>query len=141
MDKKIISFTIHQNPVPQGRPRFASKGRGGKPLPFVRTYDPAKSRDWKKVVAEQAMLSGANVLLEGPLKMVMTFRLARPKSLPKKTIYHIKKPDVSNLAKGIEDALEGFCYPRDQQIVESHLFKEYERAGFPPCVIITIEQI
>ena len=41
----MIRIEVPGEPVPQGRPRFS--GRGG----FVRSYDPPKSREYKKKVA------------------------------------------------------------------------------------------
>ena len=35
----------------------------------------------------------------------------------------VKKPDASNICKLVEDALEGFAYADDKQIVELHVYK------------------
>ena len=87
-------------PVAQGRPRFARIGAG------VRTYDPAKSSDWKKDIAWQAKEQGAR-MMEGPLRMELIFYLPRPKSLPKKVQYHTKKPDLDNFLKSLLDGSKG----------------------------------
>jgi Holliday junction resolvase RusA-like endonuclease len=145
---KSIQFIVPVNPVAQGRPRFASKDRGGKPLPFVKTYDPKNSRDWKKTVMGYAIASGCNELLSGALKMILVFRLQRPKShygkkglRPSAPKYHTVKSDLSNYIKGVEDALEGICYKGDQQICKIEAKKEYADDGFVPCVIVRIEVI
>lgn len=146
--KRIILFKVCGDPVAQGRPRFASKGRGGKPLPFVRTYDPKKSRDWKEDVRLQAITCQADTLLQGALKMNLTFILQRPKGhygkkglRPSAPFYHITKPDLDNMVKGIKDALSGVCYERDQQICELHADKEYTADGEAPGVTIRIEEL
>lgn len=127
----MIQFTVYGSPVPQGRPRFARVG------PYVRTYDPAKSRSWKDAVALQARdeLKGGKKLLEGPLWMFLHFKLPRPKSLPKKVQHHTKKPDLDNLVKGVKDGLKGICYADDSQVVRLAATKEY---GEQPCVMVRI---
>jgi len=144
-----IQIFIAGDPVAQGRPRFSSKGRDGKPLPFVKTYDPAKSKSFKETVKWQAIEQGANKkLLEGPLKMTLVLRLQRPKGhsgkkglRPSAPTHHITKPDLDNMTKLICDALEGVCYARDQQICEGYQRKEYVMKGLMPGVLITIEEI
>ena len=49
--------------------------------------------------------------------MHLQFRLLRPTSLPKRVTEHIKKPDISNLVKAVEDALRNIFYRDDSQIV------------------------
>lgn len=132
---KTITFFVHGSPVAQGRPRFTT--RGG----FPRAYDPAKSKSWKETVKWQAIENKADQLLEGPLRVRLSFRLLRPKSLPKKVTHHIKKPDCDNLTKGVLDSLEGICYVRDQQICDEHTTKEYCTDGIGPGVTIHIEEI
>ena len=138
-----VQFTVIGSPVPQGRPRFARRGK------FVSTYDPPKSKSFKETVKWQAIESGANkTLLEGPLKMTLIFRLQRPKGhygkkglRPSAPTHHITKPDLDNLEKGVKDALEGICYARDQQVCETYLRKEYAIKGRMPGVLVTIEEI
>ena len=117
-----LSFFIQARPVPQGRARFTAK-RG-----YALVYDPTKSRNWKDYVKWLAMRhirrEGVR-MLDGALKGEIAFYLPRPKSLPKKVIHHIKKPDVTNLVKGIEDALNGVFYKDDSQIISLLITKEY----------------
>ena len=134
----MIKFFITGEPVAQGRPRFTSKDRNGDPLPFVRTYDPAKSKNWKETIAWEAKSRGFTSL-EGPLRMVLTFRLRKPKSVKRK--WPTVKPDLSNMEKGIEDALNKICYKDDSQIVIKESKKEYAKEGFEPGVLVMIEEI
>ena len=118
-------------PVAQGRPRFARIGAG------VRTYDPAKSSDWKKDIAWQAKEQGARIM-EGPLSVEVIFYLPRPKSLPKKILHHIKKPDLDNLSKAVQDGLKGIAFRDDSQIVSLAARKVYAEHGGSPGVWINI---
>jgi Holliday junction resolvase RusA-like endonuclease len=130
-----LVFTVYGSPVAQGRPRFARIGG------FVRTYDPSKSKNWKQDVKAQVLqqLGGAPpALLEGPLELQVVFHLPRPKSLPKRVTHHVKKPDCTNLVKGIEDALNGILWRDDSQLVDVSLRKVY---GDPPRVVIGIREV
>lgn len=128
-----ISFKIIGIPVPKGRPRFFRRGR------FVGTYTPPKTKNWETIVRGQAVASRPPMLWEGPLRMKLIFMMPRPKSLPKKVIHHIKKPDVDNLAKAIKDALQGIIYKTDSQVVMLTAMKIYATAE--PRVEVDIEEV
>lgn len=130
----MIQFTINGKVIPQGRPRFARRGK------FVMTYDDKKSRDWKETVAKEAKANGCKPL-EGPLKMTLTFRLEKPKSAHKSRIWPIVRPDLDNYIKAIKDGLNKICYPDDSQIVILEATKKYATDGFPPGVLIRVERI
>jgi len=125
-------FTVFGSPVAQGRPRFARMGN------FVRTYDPAKSVDWKRTIMAQVLdqLGGKPDIHDGPLTIQMHFHLPRPKSLPKKVQHHVKKPDCDNLMKAA-DALKGILFRDDSQIVRIEATKQY---GNPPRVVIGLRE-
>lgn len=136
-----IDLTIYGDPVPQGRPRFKRIGN------FVKTYDPLKSKDWKESVRWQAVQQKAP-MLSGPLTMRLEFWLSRPKSIPKKILYPIKKPDLDNLQKAVQDALEKICYERDSQIIQIQAIKCYvavpeysSNRPSKPCVKISIKEL
>jgi len=118
----MINFSVFGVPVPQGRPRFARVGN------FVKTYDPAKSASWKDRIAYAAgeyMRENKKSLITEAIKAEFIFVLPRPKSLPKKQIHHIKKPDFDNLVKAVMDGLRGICYGDDRQIMDAHIIKRY----------------
>lgn len=128
----MLTITIPGKPVAQGRPRFARRGI------FVVAYDPATSKDYKSWVrhcALQAMAGVPPIPRDVPLIMDVRIVLDRPKSIPKKVVHAVKKPDVDNYVKGLSDALESIVYEADQQIVELHAAKVY---GTPPGVTVTI---
>ena len=51
-----------------------------------------------------------------------------------------KKPDVSNIAKAVEDALNGLVYEDDAQICSLTVSKCYALPGQEPCVYVRIEE-
>ncbi|MBU0906726.1 MAG: RusA family crossover junction endodeoxyribonuclease [Nanoarchaeota archaeon] len=136
----MINFTVYGNPVAQGRPRFfVRKTKSGKS--FTGAYDPENSKSWKETVKWQAieyMKKGNISLLEGPLNMTLFFYLSRPKTLPKKVLHHIKRPDIDNLGKAIKDALRGITYRDDSQIVRLVMTKVYNEQ---PMVMISIGKV
>ena len=101
-------------------------------------YTPEKTRKYEDYVRSVVSQYAPKQLLTGALEMELHFFFQRPKSLPKRVVYHIKKPDVDNLCKGIMDSLEprkrpkksqnpleGAIYENDAQIVSLWVTKEY----------------
>lgn len=106
-------------PVAQGRPRFSRQGG------FVKVYDPAKSRDYKQYVRLVASEDAPETPVTGAVLLSLRIYRAIPKSMSKRKreaalagrLRPTTKPDVSNVLKGVEDALKGVWYADDSQIV------------------------
>ncbi len=123
-----LSIYIPGKAVAQGRPRFARRGN------HVATYDAAPSRDYKSWVKHCALevmkQTGAQIIpRETPLKIILTVNVERPKSCPKSRTLPVTKPDLDNVLKTIQDALEGIAYQADQQIVNISATKRYSVSG------------
>lgn len=107
------------DPVAQGRPRFSRQGG------FVKAYDPEKSRDYKSYVRLIAAQNAPDSPVEGAIEFSLRIYRAIPKGMPKYKreaakegrLRPVTKPDVSNVLKGVEDALKGVWYKDDSQIV------------------------
>lgn len=114
-----ISFVIPGNPISQGRPRAAKRGKK------IIMYDPKESKDYKRYVAMIAKQHAPNNLLEGALGVKLKIYRQIPKSTTKKDreLYNagIKRPtvksDIDNYTKSILDACNGIIYKDDSQIV------------------------
>ena len=136
----MISIVIPIEPVAQGRPKFARIGRA------VRTYDPAKSRAYKALVAGYAREQYAGAPLVGALVLRVTFY--RPiQTSGSKRLKHDKavgaalptvKPDLDNYFKAVTDALKGIVWVDDNQIVSVDMRKLY---GTKPRTEIEIKEI
>lgn len=106
-------------PVAQGRPRFSRQGG------FVKAYDPEKSRDYKSYVRMIAAQNAPAGPVTGAVILSLKIYRSIPKTMPKYKralalagqIRPVTKPDVSNVLKGVEDALKGLWYKDDSQIV------------------------
>lgn len=140
-----IEFTIPGPPVPQGRPR-AGKIQNGRKKGQTVLYDPKESKDYKVYVSLIAQHYAPKKLIEEPLSVQMKIYRGIPKSMAKKDKAAalaglnrpITKPDNSNYAKGIEDALNGVIYKDDSQIVDLSVSKYYSDN---PRVEISIKEI
>jgi Holliday junction resolvase RusA-like endonuclease len=122
-----IHFTIPIEPKAQKRDRIGSFGGHG------RSYkDKAQSLYEGKVAALIAQ-HRPDKPIEGEIGLIIGRYLPIPKSKPKKwkeaalggTILPTGKPDCTNLAKNIEDIMNGVFYRDDSQIISLYVYKEY----------------
>lgn len=121
---KTISFFIEGQAVPKGRPRFFRRGQ------FIGTYTPTATRSWEQFVQFQALqYKPGNNPPDCPVELHAIFTFERPKSLPKRVTYHVKKPDADNVLKAVSDALEGMFYKNDNQIFKLSVSKRYQVFG------------
>lgn len=141
----MIVFTIPGEPVSQGRPRAGKIQRGPKRGQTV-LYDPIESKTYKRYVSLIARQHAPKTPLEGPLSVRIKIYRNIPKSTTKKDRALISegikrpitKPDNTNYAKGIEDALNGIIYKDDSQIVDLQIQKYYSD---DPRVEVRVQEI
>ena len=126
----FLQVAIPGSPIGQGRPKFSTINGHAK------AYDPEKSRNYKayvKLLATQAMKEQGFEMIEGPCSLDILAFFEVPKSKSKKFKERAleglerptKKPDLSNIVKGIEDALNGLVYKDDSSIVYLSVGKYY----------------
>lgn len=133
LSKKLEkTYKVDLHPHPQGRPRVTV--RGGRPI----VYDPPESKqfkeDLKRCIREQGV-----VFFYGAVELTVRFRLKKPKALPEgEDIYHITRPDLSNLLKSVEDALSDLVLPDDKHIARVVMEKFYSDK---PGIEITIKHL
>lgn len=136
----MIKLVIDGEPVAQGRPKFTTRGK------FVKAYDPAKSRNYKKYVASVARLQYQKSPLTGAIAVSCIFYRSVQKNGSKAVkfakLQHITrptvKPDIDNYFKCVTDALKGICWLDDNQIVDVEMHKHYDEK---PRVEIEIREI
>lgn len=130
-----ISFYVHAKPKGKGRPRF-SRTRYG-----VMTHTPESTAEFEDRVRYAYMEQGGAARQRPhwgkgiPLAIEAEICFAPPASASKKRkldmcagrIRHTIKPDVDNVLKAVEDALNGLAYADDAQIVETHAIKSTMR--------------
>lgn len=103
------------------------------------TFLPERTRDYMATVAHEAHLAMAGApLFEGPVGISITIRVQAPKKRSKAMQTELsldrawapKKPDCSNVLKGIEDAMNKIVWRDDAQVVRGSFSKKYaETAG------------
>lgn len=135
-----ILFTVPGQPVGQGRPRFARRGK------YVATYDPKKSRNYKSLVTMCCQRAYSGKPIDCPTEVHISAYFEVPKSYSKKRreeclIGHefpTKKPDIDNIIKGILDAMNGVAYADDKNIICIQAMKWY--AKVPKVEVEVIER-
>jgi crossover junction endodeoxyribonuclease RusA len=120
-----------------GTPRATQTGTvvraGGRLIPIRRNTGYA---NLVKLAANQAPPTR---FLEGPLGLRLDFILPRPTSgKAAKRSAPTVRPDLSNLEKGLTDALEGIVFANDAQVCRLAMQKGY---GVRPGVTITVEEL
>ena len=125
-----LKFEVPGSPIGQGRPKFSTINGHAK------AYDPEKSRNYKayvKLLATQAMREQGFTMIEGPccLDILAFFEVPKSKSKKFKERALIglerptKKPDIDNIVKALQDALNGLAYKDDSSIVYLSVAKHY----------------
>lgn len=139
-----ITFTVIGLPKPAGSKRaFALKKGGVYTGRAVVTDDCKTSRDWKTDVKHAAVAIYQREPLACAVRLTLVFVLPRPRGhfgtgrnvgvlKPSAALFHVIKPDVLKLARGVEDALTGIIWKDDSQIVEEYLEKRYTQPGETP---------
>lgn len=120
---KEIKFTVFGQPVAKGRPIF---GNG-------HAYTPEKTVNYEQLVKVSYLQTERVKFMDGQLKAELKIYFAIPKSTSKKlramminnVVRPTKKPDIDNVEKAIFDALNGFAYNDDSQIVSCWADKYY----------------
>jgi Holliday junction resolvase RusA-like endonuclease len=117
---KVIELIIDVEPTAKGRPRTAYRNGG------VRTYTPERT-----LIAQEAIVALLQPYKDQcfpthiPVKLTCTFWRHKSKWLPRKESLPFRKPDLTNFAKLLEDAIIGILIPDDSQLTTVHLAKRW----------------
>lgn len=133
-----LTIVIPGDPVP-----YARTG-GGKGTPRFTPRRQRHTMEFIRLLAAQEMAGRAP--LGGPVSLTLRAVFEVPKSWPKKRqaealtggVRPTKRPDISNLVKLVEDALNQVVYADDAQIVSVAAEKCY---GPQPLTIVTIMEV
>lgn len=137
MTRRVVSFRVVGIAQPKGSTRaFVPKGWT---RPIITSANP-KAKGWQQLVAEQAQAVAADGMFEGPIALGVVFQLPRPKSLPRRIVHHIRKPDTDKLVRNLGDALTGVLYRDDSQVVRLSVWKVYAPIGSAPCAVVTVAE-
>lgn len=141
----MIAFRVDGIPVPQGSARPFKTNRMQFP---ILTYDnKAALLPWREAVRAAALRARKNGLLEGAVRVHVTFELLSPKARPKilrttkqraRWAYPAHKPDLDKLTRAILDALTGALFRDDGQVVSLELHKVFSDS---PGADVTVEPL
>lgn len=112
----ILTFDFKA--VAKQRPRFSR--RSGRP------YTPEETRTFEAMVGRLAKAQFPYAPIDrnqGGIKLEMTFYFKKAKT--NKSKEHLQKPDCTNLAKAVEDALNGIVFIDDSQVTDMVIKKRW----------------
>lgn len=122
----LIRFTILGPAVAKGRARSTGKA--------TRPFTPEETRRYERIVQAAAIVAmGNRTPLRGPVSMTVVEHRGIPASWPAAKraqalageVLPTGKPDLTNVLKSIEDAVNEICYQDDAQIVSLRVEKRY----------------
>jgi len=139
-----LEFSITGTPVAQARPRVTRNG----------TFKPEKTRKHENHITSVARME-LNVLgfpapfTDRAVKLEVDFFMPVPKSWPKwrKKKAHEgqlvpeTKPDLDNLVKLVKDALNGYAFRDDSQIVEIAAVQHYAPRHNNPWTDVVVKEV
>ena len=134
-----IVFTVPGLPKGQGRPRFARIGKGIRP--YKHKKDEANEGNIQFWFMDT--VGRDHLVWTGPIILIIHCTFPRPKSKPKwwqawKWIPHTGRPDLSNIIKGVEDALNKLAWKDDAQIFRVAATKVYVVGDAQPKMEVTL---
>jgi Holliday junction resolvase RusA-like endonuclease len=129
LDQAFIQFVVLGIAQPKGSARaFMPKGAR---FPVI-TSDNKSLKAWERSVRDRlqqimpAVPRPTRVAIwDAPIAIELRFELPRPKSLPKRVLHHLKKPDLDKLTRGAIDPLIGIVFRDDSQVVKVIAEKHY----------------
>jgi Holliday junction resolvase RusA-like endonuclease len=119
-------FQVIGKPRGKARPRFDGRHK--------RTFTPASTADYERLVRQAYISSGGYLLSEtAPIKILIVAQFKKAVSSKKEA--PTMKPDNDNIEKAVCDALNGIAYRDDSQIVHSEVMKVWARDGVPKIIV------
>ena len=106
-------------PAPQGSKSFKGMSKKGH---AILVESSARAAPWRQVVTTEAYKAAHSAEwqpLSGPVWVSMVFSLRRPTSAPRRVTRPATAPDLSKLARAVEDSLtDAGIWANDAQVVE-----------------------
>lgn len=135
-------FIIQGNPRGQGRPRATRRGN------HASVYEAKEDTMYKQNLAAQVVAQRPEFIKDAPIVIEPRFYLPRPKAhynskgqIKERFIAACPtgKPDLSNLIKGLEDALNGIVWADDSLIVGYGLGTGKYYADTQPHIVLEVK--
>jgi crossover junction endodeoxyribonuclease RusA len=151
----MIRFEVLGTPTPKGSMRAVARFGRAFVVPGGDSETRKRLATWDQNVREGAAIAcraagfdlETPAFVDGPVRVLLTFRLRRPKGhwnktglSPKAPLYPAVKPDVDKLERAVLDALTGVAFADDAQVCEVIKNKVYAYPGEEGATI-TIESM
>jgi Holliday junction resolvase RusA-like endonuclease len=148
MIKREIRFVVPGQPIQQQRHRSRIVIPKFNKRPFLQNYDPS-AKDKEKFILKCASIPVTPIT--APVMLYVKFYFERPKShfrtgkfagqlKPDAPQKHTTRPDLSNLVKFVEDAMNKFFFKDDSQIFFIQADKYYTHPEMEACTEIIIKE-
>ena len=132
----MTTFHVAGFPAPQGSKNAYRRGNK-----VVLVESSKKVKPWRAAVAQAATIAYLRTEpIDGPVAVEIEFHLPRPKSLPKRVIWMVKKPDLDKLIRSTLDALSGIAYIDDNRVTRIVADKHYAASPEDAGAHITITE-
>jgi len=129
-----IEFSARGYPQTKGSTKAFM--RPGMRYPVI-TNDNAKNKAWEQVLKLEAQRHAPAQIFDGPVSVMLTFHMVKPKSYPKtRVLQHTKKPDIDKLVRSFNDAMTGVIWRDDSQVVNLSAMKKYSDTPGVDVVIL-----
>lgn len=141
----MIRLEVIGTPKPQGsKSAFQHKTTGKVVMTDGKTPGTrAAFKSWREGVAAEArsyQKTHRLELVDEPVSVVITFRMPRPKSKPKRVVHPAVKPDLDKLVRAVLDGIKGTVLFDDSRVINLAASKVYA-VDEPPGCVITISPI
>lgn len=149
--QRKIEFVVPVQPLPQGRPRARRIGAG------IQIYNPVnkKMKEYReKFVVEAEKVKPVSWDETAPFELIIHFRFGaadNPTQHLGLPVPFVKRPDLDNLVKPVQDALNGILWEDDSQIINLVTHKYYtavesvtprgRRVFFEPEVVVVVNPL
>ena len=138
-----ISFFVAGTPrsMQTGSTRRVPKGKDASGVMQFQTMPERRNATWGAIVGECARKFAPAKPWEGPIRFTLLAFFPKAKSgKGAKRKFPAKRPDATNVVKGLEDVCNGVFFVDDSQIVDLIVLKRYSPSG-SVGVQFTIEEI
>lgn len=139
----MISFDVVGTPAPQGSKTAMMIGGKPRVIEGSSKTGRANHKTWRQAVmtaGQEWLLDNPQPPLDGPLKLVIAFRMPRPDAARFRS-RHSTKPDLSKLIRSTEDSLKDAQLIRDDsRIFSLQASKWYVQPGQLPGALVIIDE-
>ncbi len=136
-----LTFHVPGEPVAKGRPRIGKNRHTGRPVNLT----PDETRRFESLVKHEAWLAmraaGLPVLDGAVLLEVDAFFAPRKSDTHTAPVRKTTKPDSSNVAKAVEDAMNSIVFTDDARIFELRSRKWWQARGAPSGTLVKVTSL